>query len=78
MVSQVKNNINRQQAEPCFLPVPPKRPLTFTGLHGAIHQEVEIFIVTLVRTSNPINILRGFLAKLVAINDAIFRFKYLY
>jgi hypothetical protein len=33
--------------------VPPKRPLTFNGLHGVISQKMELFITTAVRTSNP-------------------------
>jgi hypothetical protein len=33
--------------------VPPKRRLTYTGLHGVIFQNIELFIVTAVRISNP-------------------------
>jgi hypothetical protein len=33
--------------------VPPKRRLTFNGLHGVIPQETELFITIAVRTSNP-------------------------
>jgi hypothetical protein len=33
--------------------VPPKRRLTFNGLHGVISQKTELFITTAVRTSNP-------------------------
>jgi hypothetical protein len=33
--------------------VPPKRRLTFNGLHGVIAQKIQIFITTGVRTSNP-------------------------
>jgi hypothetical protein len=33
--------------------VPPKRRLTFNGLHGAIPNEIELFITTTVRISNP-------------------------
>jgi hypothetical protein len=33
--------------------VPPKRHLTFNGLHGVMSEETEIFITTAVRTSNP-------------------------
>jgi hypothetical protein len=33
--------------------VPPKRWLTFKGLHGVISQMTEAFITTAVRTSNP-------------------------
>jgi hypothetical protein len=33
--------------------VPPKRRLTFNVLHRVISQEIEIFIATAVRTSNP-------------------------
>jgi hypothetical protein len=32
---------------------PLKRRLTFKGLHGVISQEIELFITTAVRTSNP-------------------------
>jgi hypothetical protein len=32
--------------------VPPKRRLTFNGLHGVISQKIVLFITT-VRTSNP-------------------------
>jgi hypothetical protein len=31
----------------------PKRRLTFTGLHGAISQKIELFITTAVRTTDP-------------------------
>jgi hypothetical protein len=34
--------------------VPPKRRLTFNGLHGVISHKIELFITTAVRTSNPI------------------------
>jgi hypothetical protein len=37
--------------------VPPKRWLTFKGLHGVISQEVELYITTAVRTSNSTNFL---------------------
>jgi hypothetical protein len=30
-----------------------KRWLTFNGLHGVISQKMELFITTVVRTSNP-------------------------
>jgi hypothetical protein len=33
--------------------VPPKRRLTFNGLHDVISQKVVLFITTAVRTSNP-------------------------
>jgi hypothetical protein len=33
--------------------VPPKRRLTFTGLHGVISQKTELFITAAARTSNP-------------------------
>jgi hypothetical protein len=33
--------------------VPPKRQLTFNGLHGIVSQKIEVFITTAVRTSNP-------------------------
>jgi hypothetical protein len=33
--------------------VPPKRLLTFNGLHCVISQKTELFITTGVRTSNP-------------------------
>jgi hypothetical protein len=33
--------------------VPPKRRLTFNGLHGVISRKAELFITTGVRTSNP-------------------------
>jgi hypothetical protein len=33
--------------------VPPKRLLTFNGLHGVISQKIVLFITTAVRTSNP-------------------------
>jgi hypothetical protein len=33
--------------------VPPKRQLTFNGLHGVISQKTVLFITTAVRTSNP-------------------------
>jgi hypothetical protein len=33
--------------------VPPKRRLTFSGLHGVIPQEIVLFITTAVSTSNP-------------------------
>jgi hypothetical protein len=33
--------------------VPPKRRLTFNGLHGVIFQKIEHFITTAVRTSGP-------------------------
>jgi hypothetical protein len=33
--------------------VPPKRPLTFNGLHGVISQNVVLFITTAVRTCIP-------------------------
>jgi hypothetical protein len=33
--------------------VPPKRRLTFNGLHGVISQKIVLFITTAVRTSNP-------------------------
>jgi hypothetical protein len=33
--------------------VPPKRRLTFNGLHGIISQKIVLFITTAVRTSNP-------------------------
>jgi hypothetical protein len=36
--------------------VPPKRRLTFNGLHGVISQKIELFITTAVRTSNPTNL----------------------
>jgi hypothetical protein len=32
---------------------PPKRRLTFNGLHDVISQKIVIFITTAVRTSNP-------------------------
>jgi hypothetical protein len=32
---------------------PPKRQLTFNGLHGVISQKIERFITTSVRSSNP-------------------------
>jgi hypothetical protein len=35
---------------------PPKRRLTFNGLHGVISQKVVLFITIAVRTSNPIYI----------------------
>jgi hypothetical protein len=35
--------------------VPPKRRLTFNGLHGTISQMIGLFIATTVRTSNPTN-----------------------
>jgi hypothetical protein len=34
--------------------VPPKRRLTFNGLHSVISQKVELFITTAVRTSDPL------------------------
>jgi hypothetical protein len=33
--------------------VPPKRRLTFNGLHGVVSQKMVLFISTAVRTSNP-------------------------
>jgi hypothetical protein len=33
--------------------VPPKRRLTFNGLHCVISQKIELFLTTAVRTSNP-------------------------
>jgi hypothetical protein len=33
--------------------VPPKCPLTFTGLHGVISKNTELSTVTAVRTLNP-------------------------
>jgi hypothetical protein len=36
--------------------VPPKRRLTFNGLHGYISQKTEFFITTAVRTSNTTQI----------------------
>jgi hypothetical protein len=33
--------------------VPPKRLLTFKGLHSVISQKIELFITTAVGTSNP-------------------------
>jgi hypothetical protein len=42
---------SRWQAEP----VPPKRRLTFNGLHGVISQKIVLFITTAVRTSDPAN-----------------------
>jgi hypothetical protein len=33
--------------------VPPKRRLTFNGLHGVISQKIELFITTAVRISKP-------------------------
>jgi hypothetical protein len=32
----------------------PKHRLTFTGLHGLISQEIGLFVVSVVRTSNPV------------------------
>jgi hypothetical protein len=32
---------------------PPKRRLTFSGLHGVMTQKTELFIITAVRTSDP-------------------------
>jgi hypothetical protein len=32
--------------------VPPKRRLTFNGLHGVISQKIELFLTTAVRTAN--------------------------
>jgi hypothetical protein len=34
--------------------VPPRRRVTFNGLHGVISQKTEFFITTAIRTSNPI------------------------
>jgi hypothetical protein len=31
---------------------PPKRQLTFNGLHGIISQKIELFVTNVVRTSN--------------------------
>jgi hypothetical protein len=36
--------------------VPPKRRLTFNGLHGVISQKTELFTTTSVRNSNPTNL----------------------
>jgi hypothetical protein len=33
--------------------VPPKRQLTFNGLHGVISQNIVLFVNTAVRTSDP-------------------------
>jgi hypothetical protein len=33
--------------------VPPKRPLTFIGLHSVISQKIELSVTSGVRTSNP-------------------------
>jgi hypothetical protein len=38
----------------CRRYVPPKCWLTFSGLHGIISQKIVLFIITAVRTSNPI------------------------
>jgi hypothetical protein len=35
--------------------VSPKCPLTFTGPHGVMYMNMELFIGTAVRSSNPIN-----------------------
>jgi hypothetical protein len=43
----------KQVASRALRYVPPKRRLTFNGLHGVITQEIELFITTGVRTSNP-------------------------
>jgi hypothetical protein len=41
------------ESQPTFLEVvPPKRWMTFNGLHGVISQKIELFITTAVRTSN--------------------------
>jgi hypothetical protein len=36
--------------------VPPKRLLTFNGLHGIISQKIQVFITTAVRASDPVTI----------------------
>jgi hypothetical protein len=33
--------------------VPPKRRLKLNGLHGVISQKIMLFIITVVKTSNP-------------------------
>jgi hypothetical protein len=33
---------------------PPKGRLTFKELHGVIYQEIELFVTTTVKTSNPV------------------------
>jgi hypothetical protein len=35
---------------------PPKRRVTFNGLHGILFQKIELFIITAERTSNPTGI----------------------
>jgi hypothetical protein len=39
--------------------VPPKRRLTFNGIHGIVAQEIVMFIATAVRTSNPTTLKRN-------------------
>jgi hypothetical protein len=36
--------------------------LAFNGLHGVISQKIVIFITTVVRTSNPTDIILAFVA----------------
>jgi hypothetical protein len=57
-LSEAKQEFTRQQAEPVLAfecnYVLPKCRLTFLGLHGVISQSKKLFIVSSVRTSNPL------------------------
>jgi hypothetical protein len=46
--------IYSRDARPQFRLRIPKRPLTFTELHDVISLKRELFIITVVRTSNPV------------------------
>jgi hypothetical protein len=59
----------------CFR-VPPKRQLTFNGLHGVISQKTELSITTTVRTSNTIECLNSMIN--IRILKQIFSYSYVY
>jgi hypothetical protein len=52
-----KNETRRNQDESWWQAEPPKRHLTFNGLHGVMPQKIEQFITTTVRTWNLVKTL---------------------
>jgi hypothetical protein len=58
-ISQARN----QRESSCLPRVPPKRRLTFNGLHSVISQKIKLFITTVLITSNPTSLHWDFLYK---------------
>jgi hypothetical protein len=51
--------------------VPPKRRLTYNGLHGVVYQKTELFITTAVGTSDPTQVKKKVKFSLCLINQAV-------